>query len=192
MRVNIRCHICLSFDQSVWSYIVNTYSVTEDVHFSFVVLPATSNCRQLFCTDVVNWSYTTVPLCSVPTTVPVHFTNLKAQKRYLPIIRGTGTPFLCVPRHGNHCLSAICISLLQTYSKLFRPNQNVLIDESMERWTRVGLTHRLCWVQLYCIGLVWVRFFICQWLGCCNSLNCKIHISSALLQYYKFIMPLMI
>jgi len=93
MRVNIRCHICLSFDQSVWSYIVNTHSVTEDVHFSFVVLPATSNCRQLFCTDVVNWSYTTVPLCSVPTTVPVHFTNLKVQKRYLPIIRGAGTPF---------------------------------------------------------------------------------------------------
>jgi len=118
------------------------------------------------------------------------FTNLKVQERYLPIIRGAGTPFPCVPRHFNHCLSAICISLLQTYSKLFRPNQNVLIDESVERWTRVGLTHRLCWVQ--CIVLGWVRFFICQWLGCCNSLNCKIHISSALLQYNKFIMPLMI
>jgi len=76
MRVNIRCHICLSFDQSVWSYIVNTYSVTEDVHFSFVVLPAATNCRQLFCTDVVNWWYTTVPLCSVSTTVPVHFYEL--------------------------------------------------------------------------------------------------------------------
>jgi len=25
-------------------------------------LPATSNCRQLFCTEVVIWSYTTVPV----------------------------------------------------------------------------------------------------------------------------------
>jgi len=53
-------------------------------------LPATNNCRQLFCTDVVIWSYTTVPVAlRLPflPTIPVHFTNFQVQERYLPIIR---------------------------------------------------------------------------------------------------------
>jgi len=47
MRVNIRCRICLSFSQSVGLLVFYHH--------------------QLVCTDVVTWSYT---------TVPVHFTNL--------------------------------------------------------------------------------------------------------------------
>ena len=44
--------------------------------YSMPYLLATSDCRQLFCTDV-------------PPTVPVHFfTNLELQERYLPINRG--------------------------------------------------------------------------------------------------------
>ena len=44
MRVNTRRHIRFYFSQSV------------------LVLPVTSICRQLFRTDVVIWSYTTVPV----------------------------------------------------------------------------------------------------------------------------------
>ena len=42
--------------------------------------------------------------CSVPPTIPVHFTNLEVQERYLPVIRGVGTPLPCVPRHFYHWL----------------------------------------------------------------------------------------
>jgi len=72
MRVNIRCH----------------------------VLPATSNCRQLFRTDVVIWSYTIVP---VPFCLP--FVFLEVQESCLPIIRGAGTPLPCVPTHFNQSAS---------------------------------------------------------------------------------------
>ena len=33
------------------------------------------------------------------------FTNLELQERYLPIVRGTGTPFPCVPRHFNQFIT---------------------------------------------------------------------------------------
>jgi len=63
--------------------------------YSMPYLPATSNCYQLFCTDVV------VCNCSVSPTVLCISTNLEMQERCLPIIRGAGTPFPCVPRHFN-------------------------------------------------------------------------------------------
>jgi len=53
-------------------------------------LPATSNCRQLFCTDVVIWSYTTL---HVAFRFPWIVTKLEVQERYLPIITGAGTQF---------------------------------------------------------------------------------------------------
>ena len=63
-------------------------------------LPAISNCRQ-FCTDVVIWSYSTVPVAFCLPFLCI-FINLEMQERYLPIIRGAGTLFRCVPRHFNH------------------------------------------------------------------------------------------
>jgi len=70
--------------------------------------PATSNCRQLLCTDVVIWSYTTV---SVSFRLPFlcMFSNLQAHERYLPVIRGAGTPFPCVPSHFNHTSSSYTV-----------------------------------------------------------------------------------
>ena len=64
--------------------------------------PATSNCRQLFCTDFVIWSYTTVPVAFRLLFLCI-FTNMEVQECYLPIIRGAGMPFPCVPRQFNHC-----------------------------------------------------------------------------------------
>ena len=59
-------------------------------------LPASSNCRQLFCTDVVIWSYTTVPVAFRLPFMCI-FTKLAVQERYLPMIRVAGTPLPCVP-----------------------------------------------------------------------------------------------
>jgi len=43
--------------------------------------------------------------CSVPPNVPVHFfTKLEVQEPKLPVVRGAGTRFRCVPRHYNHRL----------------------------------------------------------------------------------------
>jgi len=63
-------------------------------------LPAISNCRQ-FCTDVVIWSYSTVPVAFCLPFLCI-FINLEIQERYLPIIRGAGTLFPCIPKHFNH------------------------------------------------------------------------------------------
>ena len=50
---------------------------------------------------VVIWSYTTVPVAFRLPFLGI-FTNLEVQERYLPIIRGAGTPFPCVPNsHGT-------------------------------------------------------------------------------------------
>jgi len=60
--------------------------------------------HRLFCTDVCP-SAVYSRSCGVPPTVLVHFTNLAVQDRYLPITRGAGTPFSCVPVHFNHWLA---------------------------------------------------------------------------------------
>jgi len=62
MRLNIRCHSCLSFSQSVLVFYLRS--------------------------DIVKQEKFRLPLLCI-------FTNLEVRKRYLPIIRGAGTPFPC-------------------------------------------------------------------------------------------------
>jgi len=72
VRVNIRCHICLSF-----------FSICTCVLLMIMIL---HRCCHLV---VYNRSY------SVPPTIPVHFTNLEVQERCLSIIWGRNA----VPLH---------------------------------------------------------------------------------------------
>jgi len=83
MRVNIRCHIFLSFSQCVLVFF---------------------NDQLLFCTDVVILvgCYTTVPVAFRLYRSCAFFMNLGVQGRYLPTIIGPVTPFPCVPTHFNH------------------------------------------------------------------------------------------
>ena len=61
--------------------------------YSMTYFTATSDCRQLLCTDVVIWSDTTVPVAFWPPFLFI-FTNSEMQERYLPIIRDAGMPDL--------------------------------------------------------------------------------------------------
>ena len=67
-------------------YIVNTYGVTEDLRFNSIA----SVCTPALCIGLQKChnSHRLQFLCI--------FTNLEVAERYLPIIRGAGTPFHCV------------------------------------------------------------------------------------------------
>ena len=81
---------------------------------------------QLFSTNVVIWSYTTVP---VAFRLPFLCIFMEVQERYLPIIRGAGMRFPCVSKHFNHCLWAtrgimfsacpsVCVCLVEAFCVL--------------------------------------------------------------------------
>ena len=61
------------------------------------------------------------------------FTNLELQERYLPIIRGAGTPFPCVPRHFNHYQPATTSDILKV--KVISPASNRPDEQSNQRPT---------------------------------------------------------
>jgi len=105
MRLNIRCHLPFFFSICTDQYLVNTYSVTEDLHFSFVlsvctlapcILKCRKDCRSCVCI----------------------FTNLEAQERYLSIIRGAPQSTLIT---GNVC-SRLLLLLRNTPDPQYLPS----------------------------------------------------------------------
>jgi len=105
MRLNIRCHLPFFFSICTDQYLVNTYGVTEDLHFNFVVsvctlapciLKCRKDCRSCVCT----------------------FTNLEAQERYLSIIRGAPQSTLIT---GNVC-SRLLLLLRNTPDPQYLPS----------------------------------------------------------------------
>ena len=107
MRLNIRCHLPFFFSICTDQYLVNTYGVTEDLHFNFVVsvctlapciLKCRKDCRSCVCI----------------------FTNLEAQERYLSIIRGAPQSTLIT---GNVCSRLLLLlrNRLHHIHSIYRP-----------------------------------------------------------------------
>jgi len=113
MRVNIRCHICLCFSQSVGylcfinDHIRSThmYSVTEDLHFSVAVsvwtlAPCThANCHK---DKYVLWPHTSVPVAFRLCTVPLHFYEHGRTGMLAANNQRCWDELPCAPSHINH------------------------------------------------------------------------------------------
>jgi len=113
MRVNVRCHICLSFF-SICTCVLLTMRHSKHVQchrrhslkFCCVSLHVYKSVTE------TNTRFDRIQpfLSTVRPTVPVRFSNLEVQEGYLPIIRNAGTLCRCVPSHFNHCSTASFIS----------------------------------------------------------------------------------